>query len=114
MEYGADTLIIEANQGGIVWETVYEHVIEKHSFPRTSTPNLSLIKASSATGSKIVRANQLLAGYETNRVIHKIGGDLLQLEQGLRRFPISKPFDLVDAAVHCWVALDATASWLLG
>ena len=113
MEYGADTLIIEANQGGIVWETVYEHVIEKHSFPRTSTPNLSLIKASSATGSKIVRANQLLAGYETNRVIHKIGGDLLQLEQGLRRFPISKPFDLVDAAVHCWVALGATASWLI-
>lgn len=113
IEYGADTLIIEANQGGVVWETVYEHVIGKNSFPRSIVPTLSLIKASSATGSKIVRANQLLAGYETGRVIHKLGEDLLKLENGLRRFPISKPYDLVDASVHCWIALDSTASWLI-
>ena len=113
IEYGADTLIIEANQGGAVWQTVYEHVVEKNNFSRTFVPQLSLIKASAATGSKVVRANQLLAGYETGRVIHKIGEDLVKLEQALMRFPISKPFDLTDAAVHCWVALGATASWLI-
>jgi hypothetical protein len=116
IEFGADTLIIEANQGDELWRTVYDHVIGENRFNPHAIPQLSLIKAhgGAGSGSKVTRANALLAGYETNRVIHRSGGDLMPLEQGMARFPVSKPFDLVDAAVHCWVALDATASWLLG
>jgi hypothetical protein len=52
-------------------------------------------------GSKTHRAAQMLHDYETAHVVHVLGTHEV-LERALRRFPRSKPYDLVDAAYWSW------------
>jgi hypothetical protein len=58
-------------------------------------------KAGSAAASKAERAARMLADYERGRIVHVVGTHHT-LEAGLRRFPLAKPYDLVDAAFWSW------------
>ncbi len=62
-----------------------------------------------ATGrSKAARAALMLQDYERGRFVHVLGDHAL-LERALRRFPLKKPFDLVDAAYWSWRSLSTRA-----
>jgi len=43
----------------------------------------------------------MLTDYEHGTIVHVLGTHAT-LERGLRRFPLRKPFDLVDAAYWSW------------
>jgi hypothetical protein len=58
-------------------------------------------KAGSAQASKAERAARMLSDYERGRIVH-VNGTHHALEAGLRRFPLAKPYDLVDAAYWSW------------
>lgn len=75
-------------------------------------PRFKSAKAGSGQGSKSHRASQMLADYEAGRIVHVLGTHQV-LERALRRFPVKKPYDLVDAAYWCWKDLlgGRGASW---
>jgi hypothetical protein len=112
IEYKADVVGIETNQGGIIWREVYDQVIEEIRKETAENggdffrkmPRYKEIKATSSTGSKVERAERMLADYERDTFRH-VEGTAEVLEASLRRFPKVKPFDLVDAAVWSWAEL---------
>jgi hypothetical protein len=124
IEYGARSVGVETDQGGDTWRDTYRvaldvleaekrrtHALAQEHYPaqeRTAYepprwPKFESAKAG-AIGSKEHRASLMLADYEKGRIVHVTGTTHL-LEEGLRRFPRSKPFDLVDAAFWSWHAL---------
>ena len=66
----------------------------------SEVPKMKMAKAGSI-GPKTHRASQMLTDYEKGRITHVYGTHGV-LEKGLRRFPKTKPFDLVDAAFWAW------------
>lgn len=64
-------------------------------------PRFKSARAGSGYGSKIERNARMLADYERGRVYH-VRGTHEALERALRRFPLTKPFDLTDAAFWSW------------
>lgn len=104
VELGASTVLVETNQGGDTWKSVYEQawqaLVNDPDVPEitavTRRPAFEQVKAPSTT-TKVSRASQMLADYERGQMVHVIGTHEV-LEKGLRRFPKTKPLDLVDAA----------------
>lgn len=115
--HGALRIVIETNQGGDLWQTVYDRLIAElragtltlDGAPVTLAdgqrpPILVPEKATSGTGSKAERGSRMLTDYERGQMVHVIGTHQT-LERALRRFPLKKPFDLVDCAYYAWDAL---------
>lgn len=101
IELGADTLGVETDQGGDLWEIVYNSIWDKMEddgtvSPSTLKPEFESARAG-AIGSKVHRGQLQLTEYQKGRFIH-VRGTHLVLEKALRRFPKFKPFDLHDAA----------------
>jgi hypothetical protein len=112
LEYKADIVGVETNQGGDTWRLVYNQVVtDVRNETREAggdwfrkMPRYKEVKASKDTGSKILRAERMLVDYERNIFVH-VEGTHDVLEGSLKRFPKVKPFDLVDSAVWAWVEL---------
>jgi phage terminase large subunit-like protein len=64
-------------------------------------PRFKSAKAGAGHGSKTHRASQMLADYERGRIVH-VTGTHRTLERALKRFPVKKPYDLVDASYWAW------------
>lgn len=64
-------------------------------------PAFRSAKAGSAQAGKAERAARMLSDYERGRIVH-VTGTHHTLEAALRRFPLAKPYDLVDAAYWGW------------
>jgi hypothetical protein len=112
IEWSAPDVGIETDQGGDTWESVFRASLatvqaERAGDPPSRWPGYRYEKAGSTGQSKSARAQQMLADYERpNRIIHVLGTHDV-LERALRRFPRTKPFDLVDCAYWGWRDLDA-------
>jgi hypothetical protein len=108
LEYGADTVGVETNQGGDLWKVVFDQVVEDIRSERGDShmkmPRYRQEKATADLGSKITRAERMLVDYERGLFVH-VEGTHHALELALRRFPKVKPFDLVDAAYWSWAFL---------
>jgi hypothetical protein len=107
IEWHADTLGVESDQGGDTWRTVYQQACEELRASGDlvgSAPRFAAEKAGAGHGSKAARAQRMLVDYERNKVRHLVGTHRA-LETGLMRFPRAKPFDLVDAAFWSWFDL---------
>lgn len=64
-------------------------------------PALRFAKAGAGQGSKVERAARMLADYERGNIVH-VEGTHVTLERALNRFPLTKPYDLTDAAYWSW------------
>lgn len=107
VEYGADTVGVETDQGGDTWKTVYHQACEElraEGILVGSAPRYSEKKASGGHGGKATRAQRMLVDYERNKFRH-VDGTISTLEVALLRFPKVKPFDLVDASYYSWLDL---------
>lgn len=101
IELEADTLVIETDQGGDTWVSVFNAAVDKLRADgtikkSTVVPQLKQRKAGSV-GPKSHRANLMLARYETGGFKHVIGTHGA-LEHALKRYLVRKPYDLVDAS----------------
>lgn len=67
-------------------------------------PKFRQAKAGAGHGSKVERNTRMLADYERGRVVHVVGTHHV-LEQSLKRFPLTPPHDLTDAAFWDWADL---------
>lgn len=104
IELKFDHVGIETDQGGDTWQSVYYRVVEQLRQERPDLvwfPTLVWDKAGAGYGPKVERNMQMLADYERGKVVH-VNGTHMVLERGLRRFPLTKPYDLADAAFWCW------------
>jgi phage terminase large subunit-like protein len=97
-ELGAEAVGVETDQGGDTWKSVYARAAEQVG---GRVPPFRSAKAGAGFGPKAHRAQQMLADYERGRIVHVLGTHTT-LERALRRFPVAKPFDLVDAAFWSW------------
>lgn len=100
LEYGCDTVGIETDQGGETWGSVFREAARSLELEDRDVPRLKYAKAGSI-GPKTHRASMMLTDYEKDRIVHVIGPHTT-LERALRRFPRTKPFDLVDATFWAW------------
>lgn len=103
VEFNASEVGIETDQGGDTWKSVYKDAC------RTLGIELTRFRfrdeKAGSIGPKAHRAGMMLADYEKGgRIIHVIGSHQT-LERALKRFPIMKPYDLVDAAFWSWRSL---------
>lgn len=97
---------VETDQGGDTWEDLYYRIAEEWTTRRGEAnrpPPFTSAKAGAGHGSKVHRASLLLEAYERGRVFHVLDPDAsyVGLGRALKRFPLKKPYDLVDA--HYWV-----------
>jgi hypothetical protein len=106
--HGAREVHVETNNGGMTWSYLFDRIVEDLGI-QDYAPVFKEIKSSSG---KMERANLLLAEYERDKVVHATGKHEL-VEAGLRRFPVSRPLDLVDAIVHGVHILRRAPTWLL-
>lgn len=111
--FNCETIGIESNQGGDLWYTTYELARTSLDLNEEEAPGYIAEKASSGTGGKVERASRMLTDYENGTIVHVNTPTLGILESALKRFPIAKPFDLVDASVWSWSDLADSTSWLL-
>lgn len=105
-EIRADHVGVETDQGGDTWESVYREalaqVLSEHpELLDQRVPGFASDKAGAGHGPKTHRASKMLVDYEHGNVVHVLGTHEV-LERALRRFPLTKPFDLVDAAYWSW------------
>lgn len=100
VEYGCDTVGIETDQGGETWGSVFREAASSLEIEPRDVPRLRYAKAGSI-GPKTHRASMMLTDYEKGRIVHVLGTHAT-LERALRRFPRTKPFDLVDATFWSW------------
>lgn len=104
VEWGADTVGIESDQGGDTWRSVYQQACEEQRRAGVLTgpaPRFASQKAGAGHGSKMARAQRMLVDYERNRIRHLVGTHDT-LEMALMRFPKVKPYDLTDACYWAW------------
>lgn len=102
VELRASVVGVETDQGGDTWQSVFARAWrtlgeEGELAKGARQPTFRQAKAGQGHGPKAHRAAQMLAKYEQGRFVHVIGTHVT-LEKALRRFPVAKPFDLVDAA----------------
>jgi len=103
LEYQATLIGFETDQGGELWETTYRKIWQEVS-PGKPMLRFREEKAGSQPGNKVHRWSQMLADYERDRIRH-VRGTHTVLHRALRRVPLTKPFDLVDAAYWSWHSL---------
>ena len=99
IEHGSLTVGVETDQGGDTWDSVYWRAVKNLGL--RNAPYFVSDKAGSGHGSKVERASRMLTDYEHGRIIHVRGTHQI-MEKALRRFPATKPFDLVDACYWSW------------
>lgn len=113
-ELGATRVGVETDQGGDTWGSVFREAkamveagLDGHG-PATGPLSIAFTydkagrQRGIGRGSKAHRASLMLVDYETGaNVVHVIGTHAI-LERALRRFPKTKPYDLVDAAYWSW------------
>lgn len=108
VELGAECVGVETDQGGDLWRDEYRMVtndmIDKGEIRREEVPPFREAKAGAGAGPKTHRASLVLADYERDRIRH-LRGTHAVLEAALRRFPRTKPLDLVDAGYWSWADL---------
>lgn len=108
VDLGADWVGIETDQGGDLWRAGYReavrHLERERQIPKGAAPPCRDAKAGAGAGPKTHRASLMLADYERGTIRHVRGGSA-PLERALRRFPKTKPHDLVDAAYWSWADL---------
>jgi hypothetical protein len=101
VELKADHVGVETDQGGDTWKSVYREAIREleatGQLPDDYRPRFRSEKAGAGHGPKVHRAGLMLATYERGGFVHVLGTHAV-LERALRRFPKTKPFDVVDAA----------------
>lgn len=105
VEWNADTVGVESDQGGDTWRVVYAQACDELRREGTLVgpqPRFASKKAGAGQGSKMARAQRMLVDYERGKFRH-LTGTHDALEQGLNRFPKVKPYDLVDAAYWAWL-----------
>lgn len=114
--WNAETVGIETDQGGDTWDSVYreawravmgempEKDDEGNLIPKPAMIPMRSDKAGAGAGPKTHRASQMLVDYQTKKIKH-LWGAHVTLERALRRFPRTKPFDLVDATYWAWADL---------
>lgn len=105
-ELGASAVIVETDQGGDTWESVFREargaLLEEREDYRDRPPvRFVPEKAGAGLGPKAHRAAQMVPDYERRRIVHVTGHHEV-LERALHRFPLTKPLDLVDAAFWSW------------
>ena len=114
-EFKAEAVGVETDQGGDTWTSVYWQAYEELKAEMIDAgekvipalPAFRSNKAGAGHGSKVHRSSQMLADYEVSRlgrIVH-VRGSHRVLERSLRRFPITKPLDLADAAYWSWYDL---------
>lgn len=101
MELKLPRVGVETDQGGDTWHSVYVEACRALGITMAKAPAFTWEKAGAGYGSKVVRAQRMLADYERGRIVHVIGTHTT-LERALRRFPKTKPYDLVDAEFWAW------------
>lgn len=129
IELGLQYVGIETNQGGDLWQTTFNNVLEQlqdqrkaqlqtehgetwsAEYDKISWPYFREAKAGAGTGGKVERNQRMLADYERGQIVHVIGTHET-LERALRRFP-NEPLDLADAAYWGWDDLRNGNTWLL-
>lgn len=108
VELGAEAVGVETDQGGDTWRSVYaaaaDHLVRQGAIRTEQVPAFRQAKAGAGHGPKAHRASQMLADYERARIVHVVGTHET-LERALRRFPRTKPLDLVDASYWSWLDL---------
>jgi hypothetical protein len=115
VEFRAEHVGVETDQGGDTWLSVWREAVEKvreELSEERDSEGLAHLDAlafradkAGSYGSKVHRASKMLAEYErSGRFVHVLGTHTV-LERALRRFPKTKPFDLVDVAFWSWNAL---------
>jgi hypothetical protein len=108
VELKAEAVGVETDQGGDTWQDSYvlavQDLVDEGFMTAAQTPEFREEKAGAGHGPKAHRAGQMLADYERGRFVHVLGTHAV-LERALRRFPKSKPLDLVDAGVWSWMDL---------
>lgn len=116
IKYNADKVRIEGNQGGDMWLSLWDKIVEESGLDEERVPGVEIVKATSSTGSKMERASQLLVDYELGKIFHVINerNTYIDLEGALRRFGIRKPYDLTDACYWAWEDLRNSSAWLMG
>jgi len=105
-EWGSPIVGVETDQGGETWRSVYKQVCD--TLEKTEGwkrfPRFRYAKAGSTHLSKFDRVERaLLPRYEEGSIYHILGPTAM-LEPALRRFGVSKPYDLVDSL--SWSVLD--------
>ena len=105
VDLGAESVGVETDQGGDVWRSAFDEaareLVVEGSISEGDVPAFESAKAGAGHGSKAHRGGLMLADYERGRFVH-VKGTHTTLERGLRRFPRTKPLDLVDAAYWSW------------
>lgn len=117
LEYNAQEVGFETDQGGVLWRDMYysvwDEMVRTGEIPdNTLRPGFKAARAGSI-GSKRHRHNMMRAAYDKGEIVHVLGTHAA-LENGLKRFPINKPFDLADAAFWCWRSLRSGGGWSRG
>lgn len=121
IEYGAEHVGIETDNGGDAWKSVYilaakeiynelckkwhDEGLEEKDYPKYEhiIPKFVSDKAGHGHGSKVERNARMLADYEKGLVYHMIGTHTT-LEKSLLRFD-DPPLDLADSWYYCWFDL---------
>lgn len=96
---GAEAVGVETDQGGDTWRVIFDQVVDDMGLKRP--PAFRSQKAGAGFGSKAHRASQMLVDYERGFVYHVVGPHA-PAERALKRFPLRKPFDGVDAMFWGW------------
>lgn len=108
-DHNAEAVGVETDQGGDTWISVYaeahraleaDYIAAGDRLPGP-LPEFRSDKAGAGHGGKAHRSAQMLADYERALIVHVIGTHRV-LERSLRRFPLTKPLDLADAAYWSW------------
>ena len=105
VDYQARLVGIETDQGGDTWYGEYRSAAAEEG--EAQPPPMRGEKAGEGHGSKVHRASKMHMDYERGRIVHVINSENthLILERALRRFPLRKPYDLVDASYWGWWSL---------
>jgi hypothetical protein len=113
IKYRADLVRIEANNGGELFLTLWDKIVEDSGLDEDRIPGVELVRATSSTGSKMERQAALLVDYELGRIFHVMNerDTYIELEATLRRFGVRGSDDLADACYWSWEALRG-ASWI--
>ena len=102
--FKASEVIIETDQGGDTWKSVYREsahaLVRSGQIRGNQIPRMRQVKAGAGHGSKVHRGQQMLTAYELGRFCHVYGTHEV-LERALLRFP-KKPVDLPDAGYWGW------------
>lgn len=118
LEYHAEHVGVETDNGGDTWGSVYElakqevvkEIMERwvrdnpgihiSEMPATVIPKFTFDKAGHGHGNKVERNDKMRADYEKGRVFHMLGTHHAG-EKALNRFD-NPPLDLADSMFYTW------------